>query len=288
MIVPTTCAALMLCLRTVTAQMPGNLRAMVDTESVPQLRDIVATRYVTPLREGGSLPALVEGDDDGLYVLKFRGAGQGRKALVAEVIAGELGRSLGLPIPELVTLELDARLGRTEPDAEIQHLIVNSVGRNLGVDFLPGALPYNPAVPDPVDPAFAADVVWFDALVTNVDRTPRNPNLLRWHERLWLIDHGAALYLQHAWTVPEDAALRPFHDVGLHVFMPMAASIMEADERLRAQVTEGLIERVVAAVPDEWLGDDPDADRQGYVAYLCRRAGSMKFAEEAEEQRVAA
>jgi HipA-like protein len=267
---------------------PGNLPAMVGTESVPQLRGIVATRYVTPLREGGSLPALVEADDDGLYVLKFRGAGQGRKALVAEVIAGELGRSLGLPIPELVTLELDARLGRTEPDVEIQHLIVSSVGRNLGVDFLPGALPYNPAVPDPVDPEFAADVVWFDALVTNVDRTPRNPNLLRWHDRLWLIDHGAALYLQHAWTVPENEAHRQFHDVGLHVFMPLASSIMEADERLRGQVTEELIERVVAAVPDAFLGDDPEADRQGYAAYLCRRAGSKKFAEEAEGERVEA
>jgi hypothetical protein len=261
---------------------------MAGTESIPQLREIVATRYVTPLREGGSLPGLVEADDDGLYVLKFRGAGQGRKALVAEVIAGELGRSLGLPVPELVTLELDARLGRTEPDVEIQHLIVSSVGRNLGVDFLPGALPYNPAVPERVDPEFAADVIWFDALVTNVDRTPRNPNMLRWHDRLWLIDHGAALYLQHAWTVPEEDALRPFHDVGLHAFMPLAGSIMEADERLRGLVTEELIERVVAAVPDDWLGDDAGADRRDYAAYLCRRAGSRMFAQEAEERRVAA
>lgn len=261
---------------------------MAATDSLPRLRSAVATRYVTPLREGGSLPGLVEADDDGLYVLKFRGAGQGRKALVAEVIAGELGRSLGLPIPELVVMDLDARLGRTEPDVEIQHLIVSSAGRNLGVDFLPGALPYNPAVQQEIDPRFAADVVWFDALVTNVDRTPRNPNLLRWHDRVWLIDHGAALYRQHAWTVPADEAHRPFHDVGLHVFMPIASSIMEADERLRGQVTEDLIERVVSSVPDEWLGDDPGAERAGYVAYLSRRAGSTGFAEEAEERRVAA
>src|SRR5215510_9496577 len=161
------------------------------------VRTVTATRYVTPLREGGSLPALVEADDDGLYVLKFRGAGQGPKALVAEVVAGELARSLGLPVPELVLVELDPAIGRAEPDPEIQDLLLASAGTNLGVDFLPGALPFSPAAGPAPDPGFAADVVWLDALVTNVDRTAQNPNLLWWHRRLWLIDHGAALYLQH-------------------------------------------------------------------------------------------
>src|SRR5258705_195383 len=159
------------------------------------LRTVTATRYVTPLREGGSLPAIVEADDDGLYVCKFRGAGQGPKALAAEIVAGELARGLGLPVPDLVLVELDPALAAAEPDPEIQDLIVASAGLNLGVDFLPGALPYTPT--EPPDGELAADVVWFDALVTNVDRTPRNPNLLRWHTNLWLIDHGAALYAFH-------------------------------------------------------------------------------------------
>src|SRR3954464_11692764 len=159
------------------------------------LRTVTATRYVTPLREGGSLPGIVEADDDGLYVLKFRGAGRGPRALAAEVVAGELARGLGLPVPELVLIELDPALGAAEPDPEIQELIAASAGINLGVGFLPGSLPYNPT--EPPDAALAADVVWLDALVTNVDRTPRNPNLLRWHGNLWLIDHGAALYAFH-------------------------------------------------------------------------------------------
>src|ERR1700760_1918791 len=159
------------------------------------LRTVTATRYVTPLREGGSLPGIVEADDDGLYVVKFRGAGQGPKALAAEIVAGELARALGLPVPELVLVELDPALAAAEPDPEIQDLIVASAGLNLGVDFLPGALPYTPT--DPPPPELAADVVWLDALITNVDRTPRNPNLLRWHRNLWLLDHGAALYAFH-------------------------------------------------------------------------------------------
>ena len=162
------------------------------------VRNVAATRYVTPLREGGSLPALVEADDDGLYVLKFRGAGQGPKALVAEVVVGQLARALGFPVPELVLLELDATIGRAEPDPEIQDLLLASDGLNLGVDFLPGALPFSPAAGPGPEPNFAADVVWLDALATNVDRTPQNPNLLWWHGRLWLIDHGAALYFHHA------------------------------------------------------------------------------------------
>ena len=160
------------------------------------LRTVTATRYVTPLREGGSLPGIVEADDDGLYVLKFRGAGQGPKALAAEIVGGELARALGLPVPELVLIELDPALGNAEPDPEIQELIAASAGINLGVDFLPGSLPYDPSRPP--DAELAADVVWLDALITNVDRTPRNPNLLRWHTNLYLIDHGAALYAFHA------------------------------------------------------------------------------------------
>jgi hypothetical protein len=158
-----------------------------------QLRKVTALRYVTALREGGSLPGLVEADDDGLYVTKFRGAGQGPRALIAEVIVGELARRLGLLVPELVTIEIDPVLGAAEPDPEIQELITASAGTNLGVDFLPSALPYTPAGPWQPDPELAADVVWLDALTTNVDRTPRNPNMLIWHDRLWLIDHGAAL-----------------------------------------------------------------------------------------------
>ena len=163
-----------------------------------RLRTVSATRYVTPLNEGGSLPGLVEADDDGLYVLKFRGAGQGPKALVAEVIAGELARALGLRVPELVLVELDPLLGRAEPDPEIQELLLASAGLNLGVDYLPGSLTFNPAAGLPPTAELAARVVWFDALVTNVDRTPQNPNILVWHRALWLIDHGAALYFHHA------------------------------------------------------------------------------------------
>jgi Protein of unknown function (DUF3037)/HipA-like kinase len=173
------------------------------------LRSVAAIRYVTPLREGGSLPGLVEADDDGLYVVKFRGAGQGLRALVAEVIVGELARRTGLLVPELVEVELDPVLGAAEPDPEIQDLITGSAGSNLGVDFLPGSLPYTPGGPWMPDARLAADVVWLDALTTNVDRTPRNPNLLIWHDRMWLIDHGAALYLQHGGLDPAEHFDRP-------------------------------------------------------------------------------
>jgi hypothetical protein len=245
------------------------------------LRTVTATRYVTPLREGGSLPALVEADDDGLYVLKFRGAGQGRKALVAEVVAGELARALGFPVPELVLVELDPALGRAEPDPEIQDLLTASAGTNLGVDFLPGSLPYNPT--EPPDADLAADVVWLDALVTNVDRTPQNPNLLWWHRRLWLIDHGAALYWHHASPHPVDHERGRFESIRDHVLLPYASSIAEADARLAARVDARLLEEVVAAVPSVWLdGDDPGV----YVDYLSRRLEEPRaFVEEAEAAR---
>jgi len=247
------------------------------------VRKVVATRYVTPLREGGSLPGLVEADDDGLYVLKFRGAGQGRKALVAEVIAGELGRALGLPIPELVLAELDPAIGRAEPDAEIQDLLLASAGTNLGVDFLPGALPFSPAAGPPPDPALAADVIWFDALVTNVDRTPQNPNLLWWHRRLWLIDHAASLYWHHASPHPVDHERGRFEAIRDHVLLPYASPIADADARLAPPITPEVLEQVAAAVPGTWLnGDDP----QLYVQYLTRRLEPPRaFVEEAEHAR---
>lgn len=248
------------------------------------LRSVTATRYVTPLREGGSLPGLVEADDDGLYVVKFRGAGQGLRALVAEVIVGELARGVGLLVPELVTVGIDPQLGAAEPDPEIQELITASAGSNLGVDFLPGALAYTPGGPWSPDPALAADVVWLDALTTNVDRTPRNPNLLLWHGRLWLIDHGAALYLHHGGLTAEHAA-RPFPLIAEHVLLPYAGSILEAHERMAARVGPALLEDVVALVPDDWCAGGA---AETYVDYLSRRMQSRSFAEEAERARVGA
>ena len=240
------------------------------------LRTVVATRYLTPLREGGSLPALIEADDDGMYVLKFTGAGQGPKALIAELVAGQLGRALGLPVPELVLVQVDPAFGAAEPDEEIQELLERSPGINLGLDFLPGALAFDPVAGPPPDAELAADVVWFDALVTNVDRTPRNVNMLVWHRRPWLIDHGAALYVQHTWREPEAHAVRPFDRVRDHVLLPYASSLAAADARLAPRVTPPLIEAIVAQVPDAWLtGETAFADiaatRAAYVAYLVRR-----------------
>ncbi|MEA2430954.1 MAG: hypothetical protein QOI19_1427 [Thermoleophilaceae bacterium] len=249
---------------------------------------IRATRYVTPLREGGSLPALMEADDDGLYVVKFRGAGQGPKALIAELLAGELARRLGLPVPVIAFVELDPVLGLAEPDPEIQDLISASSGLNLGIDFLPGALPFEPATGFPLDPALAASVVWFDALVTNVDRTPRNPNLLVWHERLWLIDHGASLHVHHqTWDMVPYAA-RPFPAIRDHVLLPCAGSIAEADESLAPVLDRDVLEEVAALVPDEWLGEQADERRAAYVEYLSERLAAPRgFAEEAERARLA-
>ncbi|GIW07156.1 MAG: hypothetical protein KatS3mg060_1961 [Dehalococcoidia bacterium] len=254
------------------------------------LRSVIATRYVTPLREGGSLPGLVEADDDGLYVVKFRGAGQGPKALIAELIAGEIGRALGLPVPELVFVDLDPALGAAEPDFEVKALLEQSPGLNLGIDFLPGSLPFTPAVRPGPDPRLAADVVWFDALVTNVDRTPRNPNLLMWHGRLWLIDHGAALYIHHTWHEPAVHARRPFAPIRDHVLLPFASSIEEADARLAPRLDEATLAGIVAAVPDEWLAGheaaDPAERREAYLDYLLARlAPPRSFVLEAERAR---
>jgi hypothetical protein len=250
------------------------------------VRTVHATRYVTPLREGGSMPGLVEADDDGLYVLKFRAAGQGAKALLSEIVAGELARAAGLPVPEIVFVELDPELGRAEPDPEIQELIAASGGRNIGLDFLPGSLTYNPAAGPPPDPELAAEIVWLDALCTNVDRSPQNPNLLLWHSRLWLIDHGAALYLQHAWQDPPADARRPFPLIGGHVLLPCAADVAAADARLAPRLGREVVERVLALVPEDWFA--PQARAQ-YADYLWRRLEPPRgFVAEAEEARRAA
>jgi hypothetical protein len=249
------------------------------------IRTVSATRYVTPLREGGSLPAIVEADDLGLYVLKFRGAGQGPLALVAEWIAGEIGRALGLNVPELVVVEVNAVLGRNEPDYEIRELLRASVGRNLGLDYLPGSATFDPAA-DRVEADLASSTVWFDAFVTNVDRTPRNPNLLWWHKSLYCIDHGAALYFHHNWQSLEAMAGSPFPAIRDHVLLPWASRLAEADRRLRPRLDEALFARLVEQVPDDWLpaepGLSPPARRAGYVSFLTRRlAAAASFLEEA-------
>jgi hypothetical protein len=249
------------------------------------LRGVVATRYVEALREGGSLPGLMEADDDGLYVTKFRGAGQGEGALVAEVVAGELARALGLPVPELVVVEVAPEVGHAEPDQEIQELLEASPGANLGMDFLPGALSLALPAEASFDPALAADVVWFDALVTNIDRTHRNPNLLVWHGRPWLIDHGAAFFRQHGDRPLADTAHEPVPMLADHVLLPVAGPIAEADERL-AERAQAAVEGAAALVPDAWLGPDPERRRAGLRAFLERRlAAPRRFVEEAERAR---
>ncbi len=250
-----------------------------------RLRHVTATRYAAPLREGGSLPGLVEADDDGLYVVKFRGAGQGEGALVAEVVAGELGRALGLPVPELVTVELDPQIGHAEPDPEIQELLEASAGLNLGMDFLPGALPFTPAAARAIAPALAADVVWFDALVTNVDRTPRNPNLLVWHGRPWLIDHGAAFYRRHGAARFSETAGAAFGGIADHVLLAVAGSLADADERLAGRA-RAAVPMAVQSVPAGWLGADPDAARAELTAFLEQRLSAPRaFVQEAEDAR---
>ena len=243
------------------------------------LPTVTATRYVTPLREGGSLPGLVEASDLGTYVVKFRSAGQGRKALVAEVIAGELARALGLPVPVLVGVRLDPAIGAAEPDQEIQELLKGSEGLNLGMDYLPGSLGYDPLA-FPVEAELASRVLWFDALVRNVDRSWRNPNLLLWHRKLYLIDHGASLIFHHNWPGAQKGALAPF-DAADHVLAAYAKDMPGADADLAPRVTEELLRSVVAAVPEEWLADEPGFAspaevREAYVSYLLTRVAGPR------------
>lgn len=250
------------------------------------LRTVAASRYVTPLREGGSLPAIIEADDEGMYVLKFRGAGQGAKVLVAELIAGEIARALGLTVPELVFVDLDMDLARTEPDPEIQQLIRASAGLNLGLDYLPGAVTFDPIVDQP-DGELASKIVWFDAYVMNVDRTPRNTNLLMWHHELRLIDQGAALYFHHSWTDPIARSQDPFPLIKDHVLLKFASRIGAVDAQLTKMLTPDIVRNIVACVPDVWLQADstfgpPAACREAYVEYLLRRLESPRaFVEEA-------
>lgn len=256
------------------------------------MRTVVVTRYVTPLREGGSVPAIVEADDDGMYVIKFRGAGQGPKALIAEFVAGEIGRAAGLPVPEIVFMELDSDMARTEPDPEIQDLIRASGGLNVGLDYLPGAVTFDPVVCRP-DAALASAVVWFDAFVTNVDRTARNTNMLVWHRQLHLIDHGAALYFQHSWAHYLERSREPFARIRDHVLLPFAGDLEAAHERMLARVTPDAIRSIVASIPDALLQGDAAfsstaENRDAYARYLLQRlAPPHPFFEEAKRARAA-
>jgi hypothetical protein len=227
------------------------------------------------LREGGSLPAIVEADDDGMYVLKFRGAGQGPKALIAELVAGEVARALGLPVPELVFVDLDPVLARTEPDPEIQDLIRASAGLNLALDYLPGSVMFDPVAEKP-DADLSSSIVWFDAYVTNVDRTPRNTNMLMWHRQLWLIDHGAALYFHHTRNSYLERSRDVFPMIKDHVLLQFASALQEVDAKMTARVTPGIIENIVNLIPDAWLVEDSSfgghaQHRTAYLEYLLGR-----------------
>jgi hypothetical protein len=240
-----------------------------------QLRTVNVTRYVTPLREGGSLPAIAEANDEFLYVLKFRGAGQGVKALIAELIGGEIVRAAGLKVPEIVFASLDSSFGRTEPDEEIQDLLKASTGLNLALHYLSGSITYDPAVTR-IDSLLASKIVWLDCLLTNVDRTPKNTNMLTWNKELWLIDHGASLYFHHSWTNYKEQAVKPFTQVKDHVLLPQAKDIELAGGEIKLLITKQKIKDIVALIPDEWLttGDYPDVPstiRDIYVDFLITR-----------------
>ncbi|GAA4411811.1 hypothetical protein GCM10023187_38140 [Nibrella viscosa] len=255
----------------------------------PEIRTVTIIRYVTPLREGGSLPAIVEADDNFLYVLKFRGAGQGVKALIAELIGGELARLLGLRVPEIVFSWVDPAFGRSEPDEEIQDLLKASAGLNLGLHYLSGAITYDPLV-TPIDSRLASLIVWLDCLLMNVDRTPRNTNMLMWHKQLWLIDHGASLYFHHTWDNWEEQSRRPFRPVKDHVLLPQATELTTADAEARTILNPERIRSIVSLIPDEWLLDFETAEeqRQIYQQFLENRiATSDMFVQEAQYAREA-
>ncbi|GAA4467829.1 hypothetical protein GCM10023189_52160 [Nibrella saemangeumensis] len=246
-------------------------------------------RYVTPLREGGSLPAIVEADDDFLYVLKFRGAGQGVKALIAELIGGEIARLLGLRVPEIVFSQVDPAFGRSEPDEEIQDLLKASAGLNLGLHYLSGAITFDPLVTT-VDARLASQIVWLDSLLMNVDRTPRNTNMLMWHKQLWLIDHGASLYFHHTWDNWEKQSRRPFRQIKDHVLLPQATELNAIDAEARRILSPERFQAVVSLLPDSWLLDFESAheQRQIYQQFLINRmATSDVFVQEAQYAREA-
>jgi len=250
------------------------------------VRTVKAMRYVTPLREGGSLPAIIEGDDDGLYVLKFRGAGQGVKALIAELLGGEIGRALGLKVPEIVFVDLDPVLARTEPDPEIQELIKASGGVNLALDYLPGSIMFDALIEQP-DSELASKIVWLDAFIANVDRTPRNANMLLWHKEIWLIDHGAAFFYQHNWSDFLGNANNPFKQVKDHILLPFANEIEKADAELSAKLTPEILSETVALVPDDWF-DAAHEQRAVYLEFLTNRlSGEREFVKEAIDARAA-
>jgi len=257
------------------------------TFNEPQLRTVNVIRYVTPLREGGSLPAIAEADDGFLYVLKFRGAGQGVKALIAELIGGEIARALGLKVPEIVFANLDEAFGRTEPDEEIQDLLKASVGLNLALHYLSGAITFDPTITT-LDAKLASQIVWLDCLLTNVDRTPRNTNMLTWHKELWLIDHGASLYFHHSWNNWLEQAKRPFLQVKDHVLLPWANELDAVDAEFRLILTPERINSIVALIPDDWLNDEtefgsPEEYRQAYSQFLLTRIENSEiFVKEAQ------
>jgi HipA-like protein len=250
------------------------------------LRTLNARRYVTPLREGGSLPAIVEADDEGLYVLKFRGSGQGPKALIAELLAGEIARAVGLRIPEIVFMNVNADLARTEPDSEIQALIRASAGLNLALDYLPGSVTFDP-IAWRADQQLASRIVWFDAFVTNVDRTAKNVNMLVWHRQLYLIDHGAALVFQHDWSSAAARSAEPFPRIKDHVLLRWASELDAADAEMSAKLTPDVLGAIVAAIPDGWLPEaGAGGDRAVYLEYLLQRiSATHKFVEEARRAR---
>ena len=262
----------------------------VPQTTLPEPRQVTVTRYVTPLREGGSLPAIVEGDDLGTYVLKFRGAGQGPRVLIAELVAGEIAHALGLPVPELVFADLDPVLGRSEPDQEIQELINASAGLNLGMDYLPGSFAYDPVSAPAIDPFLASCVVWFDALITNVDRTVRNTNMLLWHRSLYLIDNGAAFYAQYSGPNYPSRAKSRFPQIKDHVLLGRAGQLAAADETLAPRLTPEMIHHIVGLVPESWMNDGafdgPAQQRVALEEYVLRRLESPRsFVEEAVNAR---
>lgn len=256
-----------------------------------ELRTINIIRYVTPLREGGSLPAIVEADDGFLYVLKFRGAGQGVKALIAELIGGEVARALGFRVPEIAFANVDPAFGRTEPDEEIQDLLKASAGLNLALHYLSGAINFDPVV-NKVDSVTASKIVWMDCLLMNVDRTARNTNMLMWHKELWLIDHGASLYFHHTWSNWKEQSEKPFVQVKDHVLLPWAGELEKVDEEFRKLLTEEIISSIISLVPDVWLINEQTSNaeegRKVYVEFLLERISHAQiFVKEAQHARKA-